>query len=96
MKLAQGERIREILKQDQYNPMPVQYQVIIIYAAVNRYLLDIEVDKILDFEKGLFEYLDLKYPEISASIRDDKVISDETAALLDKAIPEYVSEFKGN
>ena len=96
MKLAQGERIREILKQDQYNPMPVQYQVIIIYAAVNRYLLDIEVDKILDFEKGLFEYLDLKYPEISSSIRDDKVISDETAALLDKAIPEYVNEFKGN
>lgn len=96
MKLAQGERIREILKQDQYNPMPVQYQVIIIYAAVNRYLLDIEVDKILDFEKGLFEYLDLKYPEISAAIRDEKVISDETAALLDKAIPEYVSEFKGN
>ena len=96
MKLAQGERIREILKQDQYNPMPVQYQVIIIYAAVNRYLLDIEVDKILDFEKGLFEYLDLKYPEISSSIRDDKVISDETAALLDKAMPEYVNEFKGN
>ena len=64
--------------------------------AVNRYLLDIEVDKILDFEKGLFEYLDLKYPEISSSIRDDKVISDETAALLDKAIPEYVNEFKGN
>ncbi len=96
MKLAQGERIREILKQDQYNPMPVQYQVIIIYAAVNRYLLDIEVDKILDFEKGLFEYLDLKYPDISSSIRDDKVISDETAALLDKAIPEYINEFKAN
>ena len=96
LKLAQGERIREILKQDQYKPMPVQYQVIIIYAAVNKYLLEIEVDQILDFEKGLFEYLDLKYPEIASNIRDEKVISDETEELLKKAIPEYIKEFKGN
>lgn len=96
LKLAQGERIREILKQDQYKPMPVQYQVIIIYAAVNKYLLEIEVDQILDFEKGLFEYLDSKYPEIPSNIRDEKVISDETEALLKKAIPEYIKEFKGN
>ena len=95
-KLAQGERIREILKQDQYKPMPVQYQVIIIYAAVNKYLLEIEVDQILDFEKGLFEYLDSKYPEIPSNIRDEKVISDETEELLKKAIPEYIKEFKGN
>lgn len=96
LKLAQGERIREILKQDQYKPMPVQYQVIIIYAAVNKYLLEIEVDQILDFEKGLFEYLDSKYPEIPSNIRDEKVISDETEALLKKVIPEYIKEFKGN
>ena len=96
LKLAQGERIREILKQDQYKPMPVQYQVIIIYAAVNKYLLEIEVDQILDFEKGLFDYLDLKYPEIPSNIRDEKVISDETEELLKKAIPEYIKEFKGN
>ena len=96
LKLAQGERIREILKQDQYKPMPVQYQVIIIYAAVNKYLLEIEVDQILDFEKGLFEYLDSKYPEIPSNIRDEKVISDETEELLKKAIPEYIKEFKGN
>ena len=76
--------------------MPVQYQVIIIYAAVNKYLLEIEVDQILDFEKGLFEYLDLKYPEIASNIRDEKVISDETEELLKKAIPEYIKEFKGN
>ena len=96
LKLAQGERIREILKQDQYKPMPVQYQVIIIYAAVNKYLLEIEVDQILDFEKGLFEYLDSKYPEIPSNIRDEKVISDEMEELLKKAIPEYIKEFKGN
>ena len=54
-KLAQGERIREILKQPQYQPMPVEKQVMIIYAATKKYLIDIPVEKILDFEKALFE-----------------------------------------
>ena len=53
--LAQGERIKEILKQPQYKPMPVEKQVVIIYAATRKYLLDIEVDRILEFESGLFE-----------------------------------------
>ncbi|MBR1742723.1 MAG: F0F1 ATP synthase subunit alpha, partial [Lachnospiraceae bacterium] len=52
--LAQGEIIREILKQDQYQPMPVENEVMIIYAATKKYLIDIPVEKILDFEKGLF------------------------------------------
>ncbi|MCI5588376.1 MAG: F0F1 ATP synthase subunit alpha, partial [Lachnospiraceae bacterium] len=56
--LAQGERIREILKQDQYNPMPVENEVIIIYAATKKYLIDIELEDIRDFEKGLLEYVD--------------------------------------
>ena len=63
-KLAQGERIREILKQPQYQPMPVEKQVMIIYAATKKYLIDIPVEKILDFEKALFEYVDTKYPEV--------------------------------
>ena len=94
MKLAQGERIREILKQDQYKPLPVQYQVIIIYAAVNGYLLDIEVADIGKFEKALFEYVDTKYPAIAEAIRDEKVISEDTEALLKKAIEELVKDFK--
>ena len=52
-KLAQGERIREILKQPQYQPMPVEKQVMIIYAATKKYLIDIPVEKILDFEKAI-------------------------------------------
>ena len=67
-KLAQGERIKEILKQPQYKPMPVQYQVIIIFVATNKYLLDIPVEDITRFESELFEFLDTKYPEISSSI----------------------------
>ena len=93
-KLAQGERIKEILKQPQYQPMPVQYQVIIIYAATNRYLLDIEVKDILRFEKELFEFLDTKYPEIPASIAKEKQIVEETEQKLKSAITEFKASFK--
>ena len=93
-KLAQGERIREILKQDQYKPLPVQYQVIIIYAAVNNYLLELETSDIGRFEKELFEFIDTKYPEIPAAIKDEKVISDATEEVLKKAIKECIEEFK--
>ena len=92
-KLAQGERIREILKQPQYQPMPVEKQVMIIYAATKKYLIDIPVEKILDFEKALFEYVDNKYPEVPEAIRTEKVISDETEAQLVKAIEECKADF---
>ena len=92
-KLAQGERIREILKQPQYQPMPVEKQVMIIYAATKKYLIDIPVEKILDFEKALFEYVDTKYPEVPEAIRAEKVISDETEAKLVKAIEECKADF---
>ncbi|WP_343207872.1 F0F1 ATP synthase subunit alpha [Anaerolentibacter hominis] len=91
--LAQGERIREVLKQPQYQPMAVQYQVIIIYAAVKKYLLDIPVEKVLEFEKEFFEFLDTKYPEIPDSIRDEKIISENTEEQLNHAIEEFKAEF---
>lgn len=87
-KLAQGERIKEMLKQNQYNTMPVEYQVIIIYAATKKYLLDIPVDEILDFEKELFEYISTKYPEIPESIKETKELSAEIEEKLVKAITE--------
>ena len=93
-KLAQGERIKEILKQPQYQPMPVQYQVIIIYAATNKYLLDIPVEDITRFEKEFFDFLDTKYPEIPENIAKEKVISPETEEVLVKAIGEFKADFK--
>ena len=93
-KLAQGERIKEILKQPQYKPMPVQYQVIIIFAATNKYLLDVAVEDITRFETELFEFLDTKYPEIPSSIAAEKVISEETESKLRKAIEECKAQFK--
>lgn len=92
-KLEQGERIREILKQAQYAPLAVEYQVIIIYTAVKKYLLDIPVSRIRAFEKGLFEYIDTKYPEIPASIRDTKEITEDNEKALVKAIEEYKQIF---
>ena len=93
-KLAQGERIKEILKQPQYKPMPVQYQVIIIYVATNKYLLDIDTADITRFESELFEFLDTKYPEIPKAIAEEKQISDATDELLKKAIVEFKEQFK--
>ena len=93
-KLAQGERIKEVLKQPQYAPMTVEYQVIIIYAVTGKYLLDIPVEDITRFEKELFEYLDTRYPEIPKAIAEEKVISDATDELLKKAITEFKAEFK--
>jgi len=92
-KLAQGARIREMLKQPQYQPMPVEKQVIIIYAATRKYLLDIPVEQVLPFEKALFEYVDTKYPDVPEAIRTEKVISAETEAKLVKAIEECKADF---
>ena len=93
-KLAQGERLKEVLKQPQYKPMPVEYQVIIIYAATNKYLLDIAVDRIADFEKELFTFIDTKYPEIPAAIKQEKALSDDNEQTLIKAIKEFKAQFK--
>ena len=94
MRLAQGARIKEMLKQPQYKPMAVERQIMIIYAATQKYLLDIEVDDVLRFETELFEYVETKYPEIPEAIRTTKVIDEETEKLLVKAIEECKQQFK--
>ncbi|MBP3451303.1 MAG: F0F1 ATP synthase subunit alpha [Agathobacter sp.] len=94
IRLAQGERIKEMLKQPQYKPMPVERQVMIIYAATQKHLLDIAVDDILAFETELFEYVETKYPEIPEAIREKKVLDEETENLLVKAIEECKKAFK--
>ena len=91
-KLEQGSRIKEILKQDQYNTMPVEYQVIIIYAATKKYLLDIPVDRVLEFEKDLFEFIKTNYPEIPDSIKTTKELTEDT----EKKLVEAINAFKEN
>ena len=74
--------------------MAVERQIMIIYAATQKYLLDIEVADVLRFEKELFEYVETKYPEIPEAIRTTKVIDEEIEKLLVKAIEECKKAFK--
>ena len=92
-KLAQGERIKQMLVQPQYKPLPVEKQVVIIYAAVNKYLMDVEVSRIGEFENGLFDYISTNEPDIFTNIKQEKVISDETEVLLKKAIETFKEKF---
>ena len=86
--LAQGERIREILKQPNYKPMPVEYQIVIIFAATKKLLLDVPTDKVLEFQDKLLRFIESKHPEIAAEIRDKKEISDDLAKRLTDVINE--------
>ena len=92
-RLAQGERIRESLKQPQYKTLPVEKQVLIIYAVTKKYLLDIPVERVLEFEEKFLEYVDTKFPEIYSAIRNTKDLSPETEALIRKAITEFKETF---
>lgn len=92
-RLAQGERIRESLKQPQYKTLPVEKQVLIIYAVTKKYLLDIPVERVLEFEEKFLEYVDTKFPEIYSAIRNTKDLSPETEALIQKAITEFKETF---
>ena len=92
--LAQGTRLQEMLKQPQYKPMPVENQVIMIYAATKRYLLDIKVEDVLRFEGELIELVSTKYPEILETIRETKAMDDATEQKLIQAIEECKKSFK--
>jgi len=91
--LTRGERMVEILKQNQYVPMDVEKQVAIIFAASKGYLDNIDIDKVADFETGLFEYLDANASDQLKAIKDEGTISDENSDVLDKAISDYKNSF---
>ena len=92
-RLAQGERIKEVLKQPQYQPLAVEKQIVIIYAVTRKYLLDVPVERIAEFEKGLYEFVETKYPEIYQAIRETGEINSETDVLIQKAITEFKNQF---
>ena len=89
-RLAQGARIKEMLKQPQYQPMPVEKQVVIIYAATKKYLLDIPVEEVQSFEKGLLEYMDANYGNILSALRQEKALTED----IEKGIVEAVTAYK--
>lgn len=95
-RLEKGKRMVEVLKQNQYSPMSVQNQIMILYAAVNDYLSDIKVDDIRKFEKDFLEYMDTQYREVGKEIIEKKVLTDELKASLEKGITEFKKIFLNN
>ena len=92
--LERGRRITEVLKQNQYSPMPVEKQVIILYAAVNGHLDDIPVAKVGAFEADFYKFMDANHPEIGQAIAKTKELSQETEEKLKAAIQEFKQGFK--
>lgn len=91
--LTRGERMVEILKQNQYVPMDVEKQVAIIFAASKGHLDDVPAEKVSDFETGLLEYLDANAADSLASIVNEGKITDENVVTLEKAIVDYKAGF---
>jgi len=91
--LERGKRLVEILKQDQYKPLRIALQISIVYATVNGFLDEIEIDKVLNFEKELFSILNTQYATTLDKIEDTKKLEDDIKKELDKAIKETQNLF---
>lgn len=94
-RLAQGERIVEVLKQNRGAPIPVEHQVLILYAAVNGFLRDIPVREVSRYELGLYHFIEKRYPAVTASIRETGDLTEDNGAELAAALKEWNREFTG-
>ncbi|RLE32967.1 F0F1 ATP synthase subunit alpha [Candidatus Acetothermia bacterium] len=94
--LARGERVMEILKQDQYQPMPVEEQVVVLFAAVNGFLDDIPLEAVRDFERRLLAYMREEKGEILGKLREERKLSPELRERLERAVREFHDSFGGD
>ena len=92
--LARGQRLVEILKQDQYQPLPVEKQVLIIFAGASRFLDDIEVSECGRFERELYPFIETNYPGILKGLREKKAFDDALRAETSKALDAFKERFK--
>jgi len=91
--LARGQRLVELLKQDQYQPLPVERQVLILFAGANRFLDDLEVSQVRRFEIELYPYIETNYGSIFKTIREKKAIDDTLKADMMKALQAFKETF---
>ena len=91
--LAQGERVREMLKQPQYEPMAVEDQVLIIYAATRKHLLKIATDKVHDYEVKLLEYTKRRRPELMELIREKMELTEDVETLMKEVLDEFTTMY---
>ena len=92
--LVRGERLVEILKQPQYQPLPLEKQVAIIYAGTKGYLDKYETGVLAKYEEGLYNFIETKFPELFTGIAEKKALTEELESLLKKAITSFDEEFK--
>ncbi len=92
--LTRGERLVEVLKQPQYQPLPLERQVLIIYAGTKGYLDDLPLNVLAKYEAGLYQFVESRYPDIFTKIQQERQITDEIDQMLTKAFEEYGEEFK--
>jgi F-type H+/Na+-transporting ATPase subunit alpha len=93
--LNRGRRLVEILKQPQYQPLPVEKQVAIIYAATKGYLDPVPVEEVRRYEEELYRFLETRASNVLASIADKRILDDEIRAALDSALAEFGKQFSG-
>jgi len=92
--LRRGQRLVEILKQDQYVPLPVEKQVLIIYAGTGGFVDEIPVSEISRYERELYEYVDKKYPNIFTTLREKKEIDENLRNEINKVLKEFTKKFE--
>src|SRR5208282_4104420 len=92
--LKRGERMQELLKQDQYQPLPVESQVALIFAGVNGHIDDVPVEAIRKFEHEFLQFIKAKHPDIGRDILEKKAIDEDLKSRLTRAIHEFKGGFK--
>jgi F-type H+-transporting ATPase subunit alpha len=91
--LTRGEREREVLKQDQHDPLSLEEQIVILYAAVNGYLDATPMEQVQAYEEGLIDFMEARSPDVLKSIHDLKDLTGETEKLLAQAITLFTRDF---
>jgi F-type H+-transporting ATPase subunit alpha len=92
--LTRGQRMVELLKQDQFIPMPMEQQVMVLYAGTQGHLDDVPVNAVRRFESEFLAYLAQKYPDLAATVAKDKDLSDTSTKTLNAAIADFKASFK--
>ncbi len=90
-----GQRLTEILKQPQYEPMPVEDQVMSIFAATNHAVDDVAVEKVKAWQSAFLQFMHQRYPDVGRSIATEKALSDDTAQKLKSAIADFNAQWQG-
>jgi F-type H+-transporting ATPase subunit alpha len=91
--LTRGRRLVEILKQPQYQPLAVEKQVAVVFAATNGYLDTVPVEKVRAYEDGLYRFLESAHPQVLSSISEKKILDDDVKAALKAAVEDFGKQF---